>query len=174
MTDFTRPFIDVLVDMIVDKNPSVALDNTMLTILSVNEAAGLSGGRNTVIRVEANEGSGLYGEDEFYYIRIDIADIVATQDGRFELGTRTKLSDLMEEFNTRFGLNLTADDYEDVEFPAFENLPGEEKTITFTAKPGSYWIHGSVELTIYNEQVLLSDVITARELDGLHYEPTAA
>ena len=172
MTDFTRPFIDVLVEMINAKNPGINLLSGHITITGVGAAEDLMGGRNTTITVESTPASAYEGPDQFHYRRVPISEIIATLDHQFELEDNTDLSDLIAELNLVYRLGLTSDDFVDVALPTVENTPGATTTVKLTAKPGSYWIIGEADLTIIKTSIALSDVIVNRDLDGLTYEPT--
>lgn len=172
MTDFTRPFIDVLVEMINEKNPGLSLTTSHITIAGVEVGEDLDGGRNTTVNVESTPSSPYVGPDLFYYTRPDIAAIVATKEHQFELEDNTHLSDLIAELNTTYRLGLTEADFVEVELPTVENTPGATATVKLVAKPGSYWIIGEADLTIIKTSIPLNEVIVSRDLDGLTYEPT--
>lgn len=166
-TDFTKSANEILIDLINTTN-STALVPASVTFGPV--APTVSGNKNTGVKITAVNGSGYKGERDLTYDRVDIATVPGSRSTTFQKGDALKISDLIPEINTAYGLNLTADDYVDADLPVFAGTdPAEVHTVNLVAKAGSYIFTGTLELTVDGNDVDLATIITITELDGLHY-----
>ncbi len=169
--DFTKSDIQILIDQINEDNTSA------LTTSLVNfGAVAIDGGgiRNSNITATAAGGSGYTGAVLFKYNRVDLATVPGARSTEFQVGDAVNLSDLIEEINVAYQLNLTAADFVDAAIPAF---PGEEphetQTIDLVAKATSLIFRGTLTLTVDANDVALSSVITTTTLNGLTYTQPA-
>lgn len=128
--------------------------------------------KNTSVVVSAVPGSGYKGTQTVTYNRLDLDDIATTAglEPSFPKGDATIISQLIEEFNTLYGVNLVAgDDFVDGPLPTFTGTLGEEHTFELTAAAGSPAYIGTITITVVGNDIDLADVITITELDGLTY-----
>jgi hypothetical protein len=81
-----------------------------------------NGGENTAITLSAKAGSGYSGSISVKYSRINLHDILDIDTDIPEIYFETtassvSFSDVVAQFNSQYGLNLTADDFVDGVFP---------------------------------------------------------
>lgn len=168
--DFTKSDVQILLDQINEDNTS-SLTPALVTFGAVATDAGV---RNSKITVTSQAGSGYTGSVEVFYNRVDLATVPGARSTTFQVGDATNLSDLIDEINTAYQLNLTANDFVDVAIPAF---PGEEphetQTINLTAKATSLIFRGELVLTVNANDIPLSSVVTTTTLNGLTYTQPA-
>jgi Zn-dependent alcohol dehydrogenase len=169
--DFTKSDVQILLDQINEDNTSALT----IALVSFGAVATDNGGvRNSKISATALAGSGYSGSVDFLYNRVDLATIPGARSTVFQAGDATNLSDLIDEINVAYQLNLTAADFVDAPIPAFPGAePHETQTIDLVAKAGSLIFVGTLTLTIDANDIPLSNVVTTTTLNGLTYTQPA-
>lgn len=166
-TDFTKPALQILVDLI------NATNGTSLTLTDIDfSACAATGGgnRNTGVTITAKPNTGYTGHRDLTYDRVDLASIPGSRSKVFQLGSAVSAKDLLPALNAAYGLNLTTDDIIDDPMPTFTGGdPAEQEPFTLRAKATSYIYRGSVVLTMDANDVDLQNLITTTELNGLFY-----
>jgi hypothetical protein len=174
--DFTKAPAQILIDLINSANSAslvTALTPELVTFGAPVAQAGNANG-DTNITMTAAAGSGYSGNVSLNYNRVPMSSIPGAKSTVYTQGSATKISDLIPEINATYGINLTADDYEDAALPVFPNQPHDSLPFTITAKSTSLVWEGSLTLTLDNNDVPLTSVITTLNLPGLVYTaPTA-
>lgn len=135
-----------------------------------------AGAKNTEVVAKAVVGSGYRGQKLLEYNRLHLTTSIATPAGKdltFLVGSSTKLSELIPQLNTLLAINLTAEDYDDVDLPEFVGTPNETHPVQAVAKANSLCYLGSLTITIKAEEIDLETVITEGTLNGLTYQPPA-
>lgn len=166
-TDFTKDSQSIIVDLINDKNPGLGLTPALLTF-GVPAAYSGAESRNTKLTVEAAAGSGYSGDRDLFYNRLDLSVVVGSKSDVFSLGNAVNISDLIPEINTRYGINLTTDDYTDAALPTFtDEVPNENKPFTIVVKAGSLIWLNQLTLQLQRNDIPLSTAIADNVLDGL-------
>lgn len=169
MSDLSKSFPTLLIEMINAKNSAANLKTTDITIGAV-AASTHDAQRNSEVLVTGKAEAGFTGTQTFYYNRLLLSIITATGDKAFDEEGKTLISHVMAEFNTRFGTNLVKDvDYTDGALPTFSGAPGESHEITVTALASSYVYTGSMTLTVKSATRDLAEVVPNNLLDGLTY-----
>lgn len=141
-------------------------------------------GKNTSLTLTAVEGSGYTGEQTIHYNRPHLgtdvgAAFVASGNAQnprdlvFTIGDGTKKSSLIPEINSRLGINLTTDDYEDGDLPTFSGELNEEHDVQIVVKADSLIFTGSITIQLKAEDIDLATAIPDVEMDGLVYAPPA-
>jgi hypothetical protein len=176
MTDLTKAPDQVIIDLINADNTPLALTAELVTFGVPNAAAGENPTKNTELTVTAAEGSGYSGSVVVTYNRVNLATIptIAAAPAEFPLGNATTLKDLIPEFNAKYGVNLTDDDFVDAPIPEFTGGLNEEHTIQLVAKADSLIYIGSVDIVVQGEDIPLGSVVTNTALNGLVYEAPVA
>lgn len=172
MTDMSRPFETIALELINAKNPGLNLQASDFTLGPPTAATGLTDGRNTIIEVRSTPTSRYQGNAPVNYRRVDLDTIAATDDDLI-ITTELTTIDLLPAINERYELNLTAADIVDAPLPDTQSDPGTAVIVTITALSGSYYVIGSGELSIVSLKSNLDDAITDPDLDGLDYTPPA-
>lgn len=95
--------------------------------------------RSTVLRVRPLLSSGQVGHIALRYERIDLNQL---SDYQHVAGASSRVSDIIDSINARFGINLTSRDYVDV------NLPLSGNTVIVPTKPISYLFYGSFSINV--------------------------
>lgn len=169
MSDLSKTFPQLLIEMINAKNAGANLKTTDITIGAVSTSS-FDAQRNSEVVVTGKQEAGFTGTQTFYYNRLSLAVIGATGDLAFDEEGKTRLSHVVAEFNARFGTNLVAGvDYTDADLPAFTGAPGETHDVTLTALATSYVYINSVTLTVKAATRDLAEVVPNNLLDGLVY-----
>ncbi len=176
MTDLTKAPNQVIIDLINADNAPLALTPELVTFGLPTAATGENPAKNTELTVSAAEGSGYSGSVVITYNRVALGTIptIAAAPAEFQLGNAQTLKDLIPEFNAKYGVNLTDDDYVDAPIPAFTGELNEEHTVQLVAKADSLIYIGSVDIVIKGEDIALASVLTNTALNGLVYEAPVA
>jgi hypothetical protein len=168
-SDFTKAPTEIVIDLInYDNGTALRYDE-----LEFGLPEAITGGHNTTVEVTAVEGVSSYsGSVQITYNRVDLATVPGVRSRGMLVPPEgaTTISDIVDQINTRYAINLTPDDYFDDPLPDVWSHPADEQVpFTLRAKPESLiWI-GQVDLTVYHEPVRLSDVIKKVVLSGLVY-----
>lgn len=166
-TDFTKGDTQIIVDLINERNPGLALTPALVTFglptLNATDA------RNTKVTVTAVPGSGYKNFKDLLYNRVDLSVIPGARSIEFPKGDAVKISDLISEINAAYGINLSSNDYVDADLPNFTGAPNEKLDFQLAAGADSLVYHGSVTLKVIAEDLDLAVVIANPILDGLVY-----
>lgn len=174
MSDLTKTFSSLLLAMVKAANPEETGVTEASYSFGAPSADATQAGKNTSLTLTAAAQSGYTGTQILYYNRLSLTAIGATGDLQFDAEGKTRISDAVAEFNTRFRTNLVAGtDYTDGDLPDFDGTPGESKQITVTALGGSHVYLDNVIITLKVATRDLAEVIANNNLDGLTYEPVA-
>lgn len=127
---------------------------------------GNAGRYNTVVTITANNVAAPYqGDIEFYYNRLDLADVASMVDLTLRSPSMETSHDLLPSLNRRFGLNLTVDD--------IALLPTEEsigyRTATLRATETSLGWIGETTVMVAEGDLDLDAHLVTTSLGGLHY-----
>lgn len=99
---------------------------------------------NTKVLMSPKQVSAFYNSIEIHYKRMDLATIFGNYLAEVDFTTELMLSELIAQFNTVFGINLTDDDYYEQLLPVRDPLmPGAVLSVQITAKPDSYLFMGN-------------------------------
>lgn len=171
-TDFTKSDVQIIVDLINERNPGLALATDLVTFglptLNATDS------RNTKVTVTAVDGSGYKNFKDLLYNRVDMSVIPGARSIEFPKGDAVRISNLIPEINAAFGLNLTTNDYVDADLPLFTGEPNEKLDFQLAANADSLIYIGSMILKIIAEDLDLAVVIANPILDGLVYVQPAA
>lgn len=173
MSDLTKPFKTLLVEMINEVNPDGTQIKAADFTVGAPTASSAQPGKNTALVVTGEQTAGYTGTQTVYYNRLDIgSDIGATGDRIFDAEGKTKVSHVITEFNARFKTNLVAGkDYTEADLPTFAGNPGEQHDVIVTMLAGSEMFINSVTLTVKIATRDIAEVIVNNNLNGLTYEP---
>lgn len=165
ITDFTMLPDDIITAMINSDNGTSIVNGTLAYDNPVTVVAGNP--FYTELDVYGAPGSGFNGSVKIHYKRLPLTYKIHG-DLLFDVGTSRYMRDLIPAINLRYGINLTPNDYIDVEVaqPGYlENIP-----LTLTAAPSSLVFIGSIEIMTTDLQLTgipLSSVITDIYLDTI-------
>lgn len=131
---------------------------------AANDTAGTGDTKLTVTATAAY--APVTGSVVVTYNRVDIATVPGTESTVFEITTETKVSDLIPEINSRYGINLTTSEYTEADLPAATPTGA---AFNLVIKAGSLVYTGTLALSLKQPEVPLADVITNTDLDGLTF-----
>jgi hypothetical protein len=120
--------------------------------------------RNTLVNATAANGSQFTGSLNFYYNRVDFADLF---NGLTLVVGGLGLIDtngFVTELNNTFGLGLTADDLVNQALPSSPTYP---YTMTIAADVGSYAYTGSFTVTVHNANPVLGNNLATTVLGNI-------
>lgn len=179
--NLTLPPQEVICALINRTNVAVgaALTPSLVTFGLPSQSSG--GTYNTDVTVTAVPGSGYTGMESINYNRLhlqtEIADpYAASGAGRnleFVIGNAIKIADMVPQINARFGINLTAADFIDGDLPTFTGTANETHDVQVIANADSLCYRGSFTFSLKAEDLLLSEVIVEKVMNGLTYAPPA-
>lgn len=167
--DYTKLPKLILLDQINTDNPSHTLTDAQVTFGLPTVSTGGTPARDTEITVTAVAGSGYTGSVILRYNRVDLSTVPGVLNKVFSLGDGTTVADLIPEINTRYGINLQAEDYVDAALPAFDGTPNEQHDFSVVANADSLVWRGTLVLTVKSEDIPLSTALTTTTLNGLVY-----
>ena len=157
--NYKQEGIDVLWDIFLSQNPGTTLNRTLVdfsTPIKSNEP-----GYNTRVDVYGKETTNITGVVPIYYNRTDIDTLFKNNDiAIYPPSNATKLSDIISEINDRYGIWLTADDYEDANFIQSDD-PSTSRTVILSIKGGSYIWFGKTTVKLGNHSLSSTDVSLA-------------
>jgi hypothetical protein len=147
--DITKPATELLIEQFNVLNDTNLNHNDFL--FSLPEPASVpSTDINTKVVLTPKVSSGYYTNREFYYTRIDVAqlfnndkvEITYTEDDE-------NLSDIIDQINTKYGIYLQASDYIDVPLPDYAELAtNPNPSIAVAINPESYIYVGTGNLVL--------------------------
>lgn len=168
VSDFTQAPQKILYDLIKSDNPSNGFAEGMVTYgIPTSNDTDVSG-RNTDITLTSVEGSGIVGSRTVTYRRLRLDGFVKDPDYVVAKRDFTKLSELIPQINADLGINITADDFNEVDLPVFGATPGEEHDVTITFKANSLIWVGTYVLTVRGDDIDINLVIPVDKLSGLN------
>lgn len=104
---------------------------------------------NTAVTINPKVTSGYYGSKDIYYKRLNVTDIITNRNIYIARGTATKLSELIPQINTKYGINITDIDYLDVDLPAVDPLdPDAVFSVVLKILDTSYLFFGMVNVIV--------------------------
>lgn len=116
---------------------------------------------NTELQISGNPANNRSGVESIWYNRVVLLDLFNGTDVTImPSATATRLSDVIEEINDKFGIYLTSDDYEDVVLPAVATFDAP-RTVALVSKPTSLMFLGSAEIKLGNWRVDVTEVAIA-------------
>lgn len=189
ISDYTKLPEQILLDLINNDNSTSFQMGQLLfsapTVRANDDGEPSHNNRRTSIRVTAAEGTGYTNYVNVQYNRIHFRDVfeVANPDPaiefpvaamEFDLGENARLTDLIPEINTRYGLNLQASDFWDRALPAFDGPPPyADSFVRLESKPESPVFVGGVRLRIKPNDYPLDQRLPNNTLSGLEYDNTS-
>ncbi len=155
--DITKPAHELLVEAINEENRT-SFVYTDFSYSDPEVSSLLNSDINTRIVLTPNVGSPYYNSREFYYRRMDIEEIYRTKQIEIEIGARVDLSELIDEINEFYGINLTDDDYHDTPLPQIDPLnPTAKLTVQLVITDTSVLFYGSVEIALNEAASIIDD-----------------
>jgi uncharacterized protein (DUF1330 family) len=104
---------------------------------------------NTAVTITPKVTSGYYGSKDIYYKRLNVTEIITNSNILITRGTATKLSELIPQVNSKYGINITDIDYLDVDLPAVDPLdPDAEFSVVLKILDTSYLFYGIVNVIV--------------------------
>lgn len=105
---------------------------------------------NTKVTLTPVISSGYYTKRDFYYQRVDVADLFNNDKVEITFtAADTMLSDIIDQVNEKYGINLIASDYTDVALPTFASLGTEPNpSIVVSVSTDSYIYVGTGNLVL--------------------------
>lgn len=136
-------------------------------------ANALPAARNTTVLVQANRNMGYVGTKNLTYRRINLTSLfknVKPVVYKFMAsGQPNYFGDYLLEFNTKYGLKLTADDFINIDFPFALVDPADglkTATVNVTVNSNSLGYLGSFPFTWKNAKNTLDAIIRHPEING--------
>jgi hypothetical protein len=166
--DLTKAPLQILIDQINADNAGVTLLSSEVTVAA---PAVETGATNTSIVFSAIEPTSRFtGNQTFFYNRLNLGTVLNAGNKDFEFETALDtLAELIAAINTRYGINLTTDDYTSDNFPVVGAEPGETHAVNITAKAGSLIFIGAGSVNVVRTVVPLADALPVNTLNGLTY-----
>lgn len=166
VSDFTKPQKEIVVDLVNATNTSNIAANAIL--LSNPEFV-----ENDQVKVliEPAPDSGYGGSVEVFYDRLDIqafCDIVSPDGVVIPQGEAVSLVDLLPQINAQLGTALISNDVVDVPIEGWDGTPGSFLDLYLDMAAHSLVYYGSLKVTIDDNDIPLSSVITTTILNGLN------
>lgn len=154
--DITKPAVEILMDAINAENRSSYDYNDF--VFGTPEVASLpKSDINTKLLLTPKVTSAYINSREIFYRRITMQEIYESSQIEINVGARLLLSDVIDEINAYYGINLTDDDYVDQTLPqASSQNPGARLTVILQATADSVLFTGSAEI-ILNEPAPVID-----------------
>lgn len=166
VTDFTKPQKEIVVDLINHTNESnIAHVDINLDMPTPTEDEQVS------VEITPVPGSGYGGQVTVFYNRLDIqvfSDIVSPDGIVIPQGEAVTLVDLLPQINTQLGIALTANDVVDVPIEGWDGTPASFLDLYLDMAEHSLVYYGSLKVTIDDNDIPLSSVITNVVLEGLN------
>ena len=152
--NINKPAIEILMDKVNAENLSQLDSNDFL--FSVPTATTLPySDINTKVTITPKVSSGYFNSRDIFYKRLDIAQILDNNSIEVLVTTETLLSELIPQINTLYGINLTADDYDDTAIPVA--VPDTEHSIVVQIKTTSYLFVGTANLILGQKSISVDD-----------------
>lgn len=114
----------------------------------------MADGQNTKITLEPKVESGYYNTKDFYYRRMDFSFLDTTR-VTIHPGLATKLSQLIDDINTKYGVRITSSDYYDADIVT-DPATGR-KSVKIQARPESLLFIGTHTLQLGGQEDYLVD-----------------
>lgn len=169
VSDYTKQPDQIAIDLINhDNRANLTTSIVYLGVPTANANPAIE--RDTQMVVTARPGLNIVGSVTVYYNRVDLKDFVGSKSLAIEVGTATRLKDLIPKINDLLGINLTSADYLDVALPAYVGTFNESYDIALVASPTSWVYKGSLTFNVRSNDIDLRDVVTATTLNGLYYQ----
>lgn len=147
--DITKPATELLIEQF------NVLNNTNLNhndfLFSTPETASIAATEiNTKVILSPKVSSGYYTDREFYYRRIDVAELFNNDKVEITFTEDDEnLSDIIDQVNTKYGIYLQSSDYVDVPLPDYSELAtNPNPSIVVAINPESYIYVGTGNLVL--------------------------
>lgn len=141
--DITKSAVTNTVALVNDANPGLALQETRVAFDSVAPAVGEQG-RNTSVRVYAQEGKGLSGSVVVTYYRPSLLEQTETPSLDYDAAVTASEADVLVKICT--ALEVLSDE---VKWNTYNpGAAGQSTTSILAAKEGSLLYQGEISLTI--------------------------
>lgn len=134
--DIEKSQIEILMDQINVLNNVNLNHNDFIFSLPSTASFALSD-INTKVTITPKITSGFFNSRDIYYKRIDVAQLFNNDLIEIVVTTETLLSEIIDQVNDKYGINITAADYVDVPLPVPDPLI-PNPTVTVAIKPESY------------------------------------
>lgn len=161
MTQFTKPSVDLLIDLINTDN-SLSLKKSDLTIGAPANNTDSTHNRNTIVKLTAKDSAAFEGSANVYYNRVAIASVLKAAMSYEVAASGVTTSTLLPLINKQFSVDLTEDDVV-VESIDTSTLP---KTYTLKAAANSYAFTGTVDISLTAEKGDLDSMVAKKDLNG--------
>lgn len=185
-TDYTKPPGEIILDLIKEANPTNELAQNLTgteytlgapsVVVIGDETDPAYMNRKTKVVALAVPGSGFGASRDLFYNRLHWRDVIPTTDplstefgvatDPFIIDAETTLAELTAQINSRYELNLTVDDYFDVNLPDISSGPA---LVKLEAQGNSKIYIGGVMLQIQDGGMPLMVAIPTNVLSGLIY-----
>ena len=144
----TKAPADILFQLINEANQTNyrASDFTISTPIQVKPATEPS---LTSINIQPISTANIFGSSSLTYNRMDISAILSSQQFQILATTGVNLSDIIDEINSDYGINLTASDFIDMVLPVIDPLnPNVARFVTVAINPNSIMYYGWYNLQL--------------------------
>ena len=146
--DIQRPAIEILMEQINVENNTELLASDFL-FSAPSPATLVYSDVNTQLTLTPKVTSGYFGSRTIYYKRMDINQILSNEQVEILITTETLLSEIIPQINTKYGINLTTDDYIDNALPVVNPAaPDAPLAVVVAIKPTSYLFTGTCNLVL--------------------------
>lgn len=147
--DITKTQVQILMEQINVENNTELLASDF-TFSAPEVATILFSDANTKVKLTPKVTSLYYGSRDIFYKRMDISKILSNENVEIiPTPAQTLLSHLIPQINSAFGINLTADDYNDTTLPVVNPVnPDAVLSVVVNIKPTSYLFFGTTNLVI--------------------------
>lgn len=168
MSYYSKPQIELLLDLINESNPALLeLRDLLNTKIGVPYARTPGPGeiQNTSLELYAQPGSFYVGKKIVHYRRIDLSKLFAnmTMEVEYWQGGNLLFDVYLQLANKKYGLSLTKADFPDT-------LAVAETTYNFTALPSSLAYSGTVRLRWVRGKRNLDQILTQDRYAGLYWD----
>lgn len=120
---------------------------------------------NTKVLIVPKATSQYYNSFTVFYKRMDIESILNNEQVSVTRTTEENLSELIDQINLKYNVNITADDYYDSPLSAVDPLdPDAEVPVMFTCNVNSLLFKGSY-LLVLNKRVVEAPIVTMDAAD---------
>lgn len=167
--DFNQPAGQILLDQInYDNNAAITSEYVTFGTPTTN-ATGAA--RNTTLTITAVAGSNFTGSVDWQYNRVDISVVPGIRSTLITVPVgAVNISDLLNNINLAYGIQLTAADIVDGVLPTFTGLPNEKHDFTLQIATGALVYYNYVTLTAFQDGTSYAEVVTADGSNVVTYD----
>lgn len=149
--DITKTAKEILFDKLnfVNGLNLKAIDFDLSVPVALTPAVLLGHTYNTKITCTPTLDSRYYGSRDIFYSRLDISDVLANPNIEILPGIATKLSEIIPQINTAYGIELKPEDYFEQDIPAFDSAnPTAIRRVSVAIKTTSLLFTGNHSLLL--------------------------